>query len=162
TVTGSPFSVTVTVTDSASATGTQGYSLAVQALPVSVVQSVLPVGTVAFPYSQQLSATGGSGTGYTFSATGLPAGLTLSGSGLLSGTPTSATGSPFTINVTVTDSNSATGTQTYALTVDPAISVSPGTLPTATVGTLYSRQLTASGGSGLGYNYTASGLPAGL
>ena len=35
-----------------------------------------------------MTASGGTGTGYTFSATGLPAGLTMSSSGTISGTPT--------------------------------------------------------------------------
>ena len=35
-----------------------------------------------------LTATGGTGTGYTFMATGLPTGLSISASGVISGTPT--------------------------------------------------------------------------
>jgi hypothetical protein len=58
------------------------------------------VGT-AYP-SFQFTATGGT-TPYTWTATGLPGGLTLSTSGLLSGTPT-ASGN-FNVSVTVTDSS---------------------------------------------------------
>src|ERR1039458_1353661 len=35
-----------------------------------------------------LTASGGTGTGYTFSATGLPTGLTISSAGVISGIPT--------------------------------------------------------------------------
>ena len=64
--------------------------------------------TVGDKYSTQLTATGGSGAGYKFTEVDLPAGLTLSSSGLLSGTPTTATGSPFFFTVTVTDSKGGT------------------------------------------------------
>jgi uncharacterized repeat protein (TIGR01451 family) len=69
--------------------------LAVSA-PVSLVS-----GTINVPYSQATSATGGQ-TPYTFSATGLPAGLSInSGSGLISGTPMAA--GSFSVDVMVTD-----------------------------------------------------------
>jgi len=59
------------------------------------------------------------GTGiYTWSATGLPNGLTLGPStGIISGTPTTTTGSPFTVAVTVKDSNSASAHHDYPLAV---------------------------------------------
>ena len=85
--------------------------------PITIGPATLPVATVGDPYSQQLTASGGSGSGYTFGATGLPAGLSLSPTGLLSGTPTTATGSPFAVDVTVTDGDGGTGSQNYSLTV---------------------------------------------
>ena len=62
----------------------------------------------------------------------------------------------------MTDSISATGDLSYSITVDPAITMSPSTLPVLTVGDSYSQQLTASGGSGTGYSFAATGVPAGL
>ena len=64
------------------------------------------------PYSQTLTATGGTGP-YTFTVTGgtLPTGLTLSTTGVISGTP--ATSGEFTVTVTATDATGATGTRTY-------------------------------------------------
>ncbi|MEV1115748.1 S8 family serine peptidase [Actinosynnema sp. NPDC049800] len=64
--------------------------------------------------SLQLSASGGTAP-YTFSATGLPAGLSISSSGLVSGTPT-ATGTS-SVTVTATDSASRTGSTTFTWTV---------------------------------------------
>ncbi len=85
--------------------------------PITISPTNLPVATVGDAYGQQLTASGGSGAGYTFTATGLPPGLSLSTSGLLSGTPTTATGSPFAVDVTVTDGDDGTGSQNDSLTV---------------------------------------------
>ncbi|MFE9746538.1 S8 family serine peptidase [Saccharothrix saharensis] len=66
---------------------------------------------VGTPVSLQLSASGGTAP-YTFSATGLPAGLSISSSGLVSGTPTT-TGTS-SVTVTATDSASRTGSTTFS------------------------------------------------
>jgi protocatechuate 3,4-dioxygenase beta subunit len=113
-------------------------------------------------FSTQLTATGGSGTGFTFTGVNLPAGLTLSSAGLLSGAPTTAAGSPFLFTVTVTDSKGGTVSHTYSLAVDPALVINPTTLPVAKVGNSFSTQLTATGGSGAGYAFTDVNLPAWL
>jgi large repetitive protein len=82
--------------------------------------SPLPDGTVGTAYSQVLTATGGTPP-YTWTATGVPAGLTLSSSGTLSGTPT-ASGTQ-AIAVTATDSSVLTapntGSASLSLTIAP-------------------------------------------
>ncbi len=84
-----------------------------------------------------------------------------SGGGSLSGVPTSAGTSTFTIKGTDTAGHVAS--QQYTLTVNPAIVVSPTTLPSGTSGKSYSATFTASGGSGSGYTYSESGsLPSGM
>ena len=161
TATTSPLQITVTVTDSIKATGSISYTLTINpALTLS--PSTLPVATVSNSFSKQLTAGGGSGTGYTFTATGLPSWLKLSSAGLLSGTPTTATGSPLHFTITLKDSNAVTTSHAYALTIDPALAVGPATLPVATIGNKLSKQLTGTGGSGKGYTFTASGLPSWL
>ena len=45
---------------------------------IMIDPATLPLATVGDDYSQQLTAAGGSGAGYSFSATGLPDGMTLS------------------------------------------------------------------------------------
>jgi hypothetical protein len=157
---GSPFTLVVTATDGDGGTGTQDYTMTVDPALILSPETLPVLPTVGNSYSQQFSATGGSGSNYSFTATGLPAGLMLSPDGLLSGTPTSA--APFIMVVTTTDGNGGTGTQTYTSTVDPALVLSPSTLPTPTVGNFYSEQLSASGGSGSGYVFTTGTLPAGL
>ncbi|WP_345293493.1 autotransporter domain-containing protein [Luteimonas vadosa] len=84
--------------------------------------ATLPGATFATAYSQTLTASstnGGTGP-YTFGVTAgsLPAGLTLSSSGLISGTPT-ATGT-FNFTVQATSSNGFSGTRAYSLVVGRA------------------------------------------
>jgi uncharacterized protein (TIGR03437 family) len=58
------------------------------ALSDTVAAAPLPTGTVGTAYGPfTLTVTGGTGGPYTWSAASLPAGLTLSGAGVLSGTP---------------------------------------------------------------------------
>jgi hypothetical protein len=158
---GSPVRFTVAVSDSNGSAASRSYKLKLDpALTIS--PPVLSVATVGDKFSVQLRAIGGSGTGYAFSAAGLPSWLKLSANGLLSGTPTSAAGSPVSFTITVRDSIKATGSASYTLTIDPALTVSPTTLPAAMVGQRFSTQLTASGGSGTGYTFAATGLPSWL
>ena len=81
---------------------------------MTVTPAQLPHGTIGVAYSQQLSATGGRAP-HTFSVAGLPPGLSLSSTGLLSGTPTGA--GPFTMSVTVTESGGCTATIELTLTI---------------------------------------------
>ena len=64
--------------------------------------SSLPNATTGIAYSQTIPATGGSGSGYTFtvSSGSLPPGLSLSSGGVLSGTATTAGSYNFTVQVT--------------------------------------------------------------
>ena len=154
---------TVQVRDSLGATATRSLSITIAAPPLSVTTTALAGGTVGVPYSQQLTATGGTG-GYTWSVSGgsLPAGLSLSASGGISGTPTTAAASGFTVQVR--DSSNTTASQSLSIAVAaPSLSVTTTALPGGTVGAPYSQQLTATGGTG-GYTWSVSGgsLPAGL
>lgn len=173
-ITGTPttvgtYSVVVKATDSASNSGSATLTIIVK-IGVSITTSTtLPTGYVGSNYSQQLAATGGSGTGYTWSVSSgsnLPGGLTLSATGMLSGAPT-ATGTP-SFNLTVTDSVGNKASATFTMTISPGVSVTAPTLASAYPGTAYtSAAFTASGGSGTGYTWSwaaASGstLPSGL
>ena len=125
--------------------------------------TTLAAGTVAVAFpAVTFVATGGTAP-YTYSIIGgsLPAGLALSTTGTLSGTPTA--GGTFSFTVQATDSASVTGTETYLVTINaPSITVSPSSLPTGIYGVTYSQSFTAAGGTGP-YTYSAIGtLPPGL
>ncbi|MBS2961452.1 putative Ig domain-containing protein [Actinocrinis puniceicyclus] len=72
--------------------------------------------TVGTPVSLQISASDSGGASLTYSASGLPAGLSInSGSGLISGTPTTATN--YSTTVTATDSTGASGSASFSWAV---------------------------------------------
>ncbi len=71
-------------------------------------------GTVGTAVSLQLSASDTAGKALTFTATGLPAGLSISSSGLVTGTPT--TGGSSTVTVTAS-SGTATGSASFTWSV---------------------------------------------
>jgi hypothetical protein len=101
------FTYTVTVTDGAAATMSHVFTHVINPPGLAVNTANPAAGTVGTPYSHTFIATGGT-TPYSFTVTAdsLPAGLTLSDGGVLSGTP--ATAGTFTYTVTVTDGASAT------------------------------------------------------
>jgi hypothetical protein len=83
--------------------------------PVAVATTSLPSGTRGSVYPNfQLSATGG-GQPYSWTAAGLPAGMTLSTSGVLGGTP-SVSGT-FPVAFTVTDAAAHQGSATLNLVI---------------------------------------------
>ncbi len=111
------FSVTATdITTGTAATVTNAYTLTLSAPTIVINPATLPDAVQSSAYSQTLVATGGTAP-YTFAITAgaLPAGLTLSTAGVLSGTPT-VTG-VFNFTVRATDALAFTGTRVYALTV---------------------------------------------
>ena len=135
---------------------------------ITVAPGTLPNATLNQAYSQQLTATGGTlPYAYALSAGALPAGLTLSGTGLISGTPTAS--GTFNFSVTVTDAKGCAATIAYTLVVDDnlcggvTISVTPAVVPSGVVNTPYSVTLTATGGTGpYTWSIAAGALPAGL
>ena len=155
------FPFTVQVKDSSGATATKPLSITVNAA-LSITTASLPTGSVGVAYSQTLTATGGTG-GYTWTVGpgSLPAGLNLSGGGMISGTPSAAGSSMFTVQVK--DSSGATATKPLSITVNAALSITTASLPAGSVGVAYSQTLAATGGTG-GYTWTvtAGSLPAGL
>ena len=156
-------SFTVRATDGTGAFGTRAYTVTIAAAPIVVNPASLPAATVGTAYSQTVSATGGTGS-YTFtvSAGALPAGLTLNASsGVISGTPTTAGASSFTIRAT--DGSGAFGSRAYSVTTSAAVTVNPATLPNGTVGSGYTQTVTASGGSGsYTFGISTGSLPTGL
>lgn len=125
-------------------------------VPTLTSTSPLPNGTTNVAYSYQFSASGTQPI--TWSGTSIPTGLTLSASGLLSGTPTVAAAN--TLAITATNAQGSAGPTNFSLTIlsIPPTITSTSPLPTVVVGTPYSYQFTASGTTPI--TWTATGLPA--
>jgi uncharacterized protein (TIGR03437 family) len=122
-------------------------------------------GTVNQSYSATLAASGGVPP-YTWAITSgpLPAGLTLNPStGLISGAPTTAGSTSFT--ATVQDSNAATASLVFSLTINPASTtfvITNTSFPDGIINQPYKPQtLTTSGGVTNGFNPGAFGVPGG-
>src|SRR5438105_6200161 len=164
------YTVTASVRDSENspASASKTFSLTITSTPppaLSVITASLPAGTRGSSYSTVLEASGGA-TPYSWSATGLPAGLALStNTGQISGTPSTA--GNYTVAASVRDSENSpvSASKTFSLTITstppPALSVTTASLPAGTQGSSYSTGLAASGGIAP-YSWSATGLPAGL
>jgi hypothetical protein len=120
--TGGTASFTVKLTDSGSPalTASTAFTITTVYPTLAITTSSLPHGTEGTAYNTTLAATGGTGTGYTYSVvsgTGLSAvGLSLSSAGVITGTPTTGETS-IPVTVQVTDSGGNTATATFSVTV---------------------------------------------
>ena len=104
-------SVTPTPTGSVTPTPSQG--------PLIITTSSLPGGTVNQSYSQQVDASGGTGTySWSVSSGTLPAGLSINfANGRISGTPTTAGTSTFTVRVTDNSTPQQSATKQLSIVV---------------------------------------------
>ncbi|MGD0157849.1 MAG: putative Ig domain-containing protein [Terracidiphilus sp.] len=141
-------------------------SITVAAAPAITFGSA-PTATATFnvAYASAVTATGGAGSlTYTLASGVLPPDLTLSAAGAIAGTPKAADIGTFTFAVKAADAfgDSATSGNLSIVVSYPAVTITPGTgsLPLAVVGQSYSQTLTAAGGSGAGFTWTVTGLPA--
>lgn len=134
-----------------------------------VVPPVAPLETALGPTSISIPASDPEGDPLLFSATGLPAGLSINeATGVISGTTTQYTGlSPSTVTVSVTDKKtSARRSVTFPWRVNTPGNASPVVSPVAATqsraGQSTQLTLTASDPNGDPLTWTASGLPTGL
>ncbi len=133
--------------------------------PELEIQSAgLPGAVKGTQYSAVLRASGGSELPFTWSATGLPAGLSISPEGVISGTPTTEGNS--TVQLTVTDAASNTTSKSLALRVSAssstALEITTKSVPTGVVGSAYPGLTFVAENGVAPYKWTASGVPAGL
>ena len=110
------FSVTVTATDTTGAKGSTSFSWKVNPTDtVSVTNPGNQSTVVKHSVSLQIQASDSQGLGLTYSATGLPSGLRISSTGLITGTVTSV--HTYSVTVTVTSSSGATKSASFTWTV---------------------------------------------
>ena len=141
------FAFTIRSTDFNFNTAQRNYTLLVENVAIVLLPSGLPNGTQNVTYSTTTFAAEGGTAPYTYAVSqgALPAGLTLSTGGVLSGTPT-APGST-TFKITVTDADGNKKAQDYSINIAAVVlSVSPTTLVDAYVSVPYAATFTASGG----------------
>ncbi|MGB8887957.1 MAG: Ig domain-containing protein [Candidatus Korobacteraceae bacterium] len=131
---------------------------------LSITTTSLPLGTNGQPYPQtQLQAAGGEPP-YTWNITSgsLPPGLSLSDTGVISGTPTSAGVFPFTVKVTDALSNSVSANLSITIQSGSLVVITTS-LPDGTVSVPYDATLGAGGGvPPYTWSIISGGLPAGL
>jgi hypothetical protein len=144
----------------------QQLSIVISPPPLAITTTSLPNAQLNSGYSQPISASGGVPP-YTWTVTvgTLPAGLTLTTGGSITGTPTAAGTSNFTVQVKDSATAPATVTKALSLTVAvPPVVISPSTLPEGTVGVEYGHGIFASGGASSNCTVTVSvgSIPAGL
>jgi uncharacterized repeat protein (TIGR03803 family) len=152
------YAFTVIATDAAGLTGSRTYSVTINPA-VTITTTAIASGTFGQPYAQLIVAGGGTGP-LTFSYSGtLPAGVTLTSSGLLSGTP-SVTGN-FSFTVTASDGLGSTASQAYFLNVN--LAVAPANLAPWTANIAgYHQTISASGQTGAVTFSSSGSLPPGL
>jgi len=154
------FPVTVAVTDAAGRTATQPLTLHVFRAPAFNTQT-LPDGYVGVGYSEAFSASGGKAPLRIVLVSGtLPAGLQLNGM-TLSGTPSAGVTKSLTFKVE--DANLRSSQHSYTLTIQTGMVVTTASLADAYVGSFYSANLVAGGGTApLTWNVVGGAIPAGM
>ncbi|MFZ1918828.1 MAG: putative Ig domain-containing protein [Terriglobales bacterium] len=161
-------SYTFKVIDATGAFQTQAFSIAVSAPPaLAVTTTSLPGATVGTPYSaDSLTQSGGVGP-YTWALVSGPSWLSVSSSGNFSGTPTSNSGSPVAVIVSVTDSETPNKVTANSSGLSITISLAPlnittTSLPAGAVSGAYADTVAATGGLPPYKNWSLSGQPAWL
>lgn len=134
------------VTDAYGATAVGAITVTItQGLAIST-SSPLPNGAVGSAYQLQFGAAGIVPFTWAVTAGSLPPGLTLdAASGILSGTPATATAYGFTVQLT--DSTKASVSKPFTLTIQPPLVITTSSLANGQIGTAYSQMLSGTGGT---------------
>ena len=138
-------SVTVTAVSVADSTKSAAAVISLAPPSLTITTSSLPGGTAGAPYSASLAVTGGTGP-YTWSVQSgqLAPGLSLSASGIISGTP--STEGVYTVTMQVLDITGQKLLKSFNLAIAAALVITSVTLPNGTAETAYSATLSATGG----------------
>lgn len=149
------------ITGNFTLTATKTFSLTINSSASSgptITTTSLIAGGVGQNYMQNVAATGGSPP-YTFTASGLPAGLMITSGGAISGVPT--TDGMYTVVVFVNDAKGGQGSQSFSLTILTSLTIVTQTITTGSVGHSYFQAISAVGGTPP-FSFTGSGFPNGI
>lgn len=165
------FTFTVQAGDASSPSQTITINVAIKSASLLIINSAggaLPDAIVGKPYGILLQATGGTAPfSWTVTAGQLPAGLTLSAAGVLSGTPTVTNPTPTAFTVQVMDSGSPSQSKSLAFTIRVpgplVITPASGALPDALANVAYTTVLATTGGiAPVTWTLTSGSLPPGM
>lgn len=156
------FSFGVRAQDSSGNFGVAGCTLRVTPNTIYTSSSDLTPAVAGSAYSHQFLAWGASQTWTLASGSSLPPGLSLSPSGLLSGTPTSP--GVYSFSLSVTDASGFTVTNSYTMRVSSLAITDPPVLPVQAIsGQPFSYTFTAvGGGPNKSWAITSGSLPTGI
>jgi hypothetical protein len=133
--------------------------------PLNITTTTANDGAIGVAYSQTVASTGGQG-GKTFSISvgALPAGLSMSAAGAISGTPAGPTGtSSFTVSVTDSASPPATDTQPLSIDIVEPLQITTAALVDTSVGEDYDASVGATGGAEpYAFSVSSGALPGGI
>lgn len=157
---------TVQVRDSDLLLASRAFSMTIQPPVLTIAPTLLAAGTVNVTYAPQTLSASGGVQPYTWSviAGALPAGLSLSTGGTITGVPTVAGSATFTVQVR--DAALATINRDFTIAISPAtqpLTVVSNALAGGALNNSYSQTLAATGGTAP-YTWSVVGgaLPAGL
>ena len=158
------FPITVRATDANGCTGDRALTLTILC-PTIVASPGSPLGgiegsvfgPIAFNQTGAVGAVAWTSTGT------LPAGLTFSAAGVLTGTPAAGSAGSYTVTFTVTDQNLCQGSVQITFRICPVVTVGPNPLAAFLQSQLYAETLAGAGGvAPYTFAVTAGTLPAGV
>lgn len=133
--------------------------------PLNITSTVVDDGVVGQAYNDTVAASGGRGAkSFSISGGALPAGLSMSAAGVISGTPDGPAGtSSFTVQVSDSATTPATDTQALSIDIADPLAITTAALADTAIGDEVDTGIAATGGAGpLSFSVTEGELPAGL
>ncbi|HEU4515776.1 MAG TPA: Ig domain-containing protein, partial [Steroidobacteraceae bacterium] len=133
--------------------------------PLNITSTTADDGVIGVAYNNTVSAFGGKGAkSFSITSGALPGGLSLSASGVISGTPAGPVGtSNFTVQVSDSANTPETDTQALSIDIVEPLEIESVSLPDTSVGDDYAGSIVASGGTPpLIFSVSEGELPAGV
>ena len=157
--------VTLKATDSLGAFASNTFTWAI-VNPVTVAKPANQSSSLGVSVSLTATATTSTAgnTGFTWSATGLPAGITMNATtGVMSGTPTTVRAAA-TVTLTARDSFGASNTNTFTWAITSPVTVAKPANQSSTIGlaVMLTPSATTTSAGNTGFTWAATGLPTGI